>query len=77
MEAPDGCRVTIRHSKPTRKGRGEIAIPAAIGCGPWRSLQTGLAGAGSAMALVFRPALKTPPGSGPHAAQRGAGRSIP
>jgi site-specific recombinase XerD len=59
VEAPDGYRVLIRHSKTDQEGQGqEIAIPRGYRLRPVEAVQTWLAAAEINDGPVFRPVLK-------------------
>ena len=59
VEAPDGYRVLIRHSKTDQEGQGqEIAIPRGYRLRPVETVQTWLAAAEINDGPVFRPVLK-------------------
>jgi integrase len=59
VEAPDGYRVLIRHSKTDQEGQGqEVAIPRGYRLRPVEAVQTWLAAAEINDGPVFRPVLK-------------------
>ena len=59
VEAPDGYRVLIRHSKTDQDGQGqEVAIPRGYRLRPVEAVQTWLAAAEINDGPVFRPVLK-------------------
>ena len=59
VEAPDGFRVMIRHSKTDQEGQGaEIAIPRGYRLRPVEAVHTWLAAAEISNGPVFRPVLK-------------------
>jgi site-specific recombinase XerD len=68
VEAPDGYRVLIWHSKTDQEGQGqEVAIPRGYRLRPVEAVQTWLAAAEINDGPVFRPVLKQPVAPKDHA----------